>query len=303
MKILFLSPNQIKKYNWGHQLFRNEIGRQHDVVHYGAGFPNFNGDLNVKEIIETHCPDVELIMTYGWRYSKDFNGLGEIHNIPKIHIVVDYGGRKSFIAPQNKFFKENKYDLMFGVTSLTFDILKENTVCEKIEPLAFSVDTRLYKKMKIKKEDLILAAFTARVDVYPNREKVRRILKQNGFRLIVKRVIHQDLIRAINRCKITVASNNFVNSLNMRYTETLACGGFMLADKPTDFNKLGFINGKHLVLYKDFKDLVKKAKYYMKNDSEREAIALEGMNFVRKNHSCEVRVKEMMKTIQDKLGI
>jgi glycosyltransferase involved in cell wall biosynthesis len=303
MKILLLSPNQIGRYNWGHQLFRNEIGRQHDVVYYGRGYSGFNEKLSAKQIIKKKYKNSnpDLIITYGWRYSKEFNGLGLI-NIPKVHITVDYG-RPAGIPKQNKFFKENKYDLVFGITSNAIRLLEENKVCDKIRMLPFSVDTNIYKKNKLKKEDIILASFTARKDIYPNRSVVRKSLKKAGFRLITKRVIHQALINAINKCKITVTSNNIFKSLSMRYTETLACGGFLLADRPEDLTKLGFVDGEHLVIYKTPKDLVRKAKYYMEHDKERERIARNGMDFVRKNHSCEKRVKEMTEIIQKEFGI
>jgi len=306
MKILFLSPNQINRYNWGHQLFRNEIGRQHDVVYYGQGFPNFDKNWNVKEIIKKKYnggkPDA--IFTYGYRYSVGFKGLGEIDDIAKIHIVVDYGGKINRIPIQNKFFFENKYDMMFGVTSLTYDVLVDQKVCPIVEPMDFSVDTNIYKKIPgIKKRDAVLAAFTTRADIYPNRLKAIKILKKAGMRVESKRVVQKKLIESINGCKVTIASNNFVHSLSMRYTETMACGGFILADKPADMERVGFVDGKHLVIYSDLNDLVKKTKYYMKNDKERENIAIEGMKFVRKNHSCKVRVKEMTDVIKDKLGI
>ena len=100
MKCLILSPNQINRYNWGHQLFRNEIGKQINTTYYGAGFPHFNPELNVNEIVKKYCPKADFIITYGWRYSKDFKGLGDV-NIPKIHITVDYGRPKG-IPKQNK---------------------------------------------------------------------------------------------------------------------------------------------------------------------------------------------------------
>lgn len=52
MKILLLSPNQIYRYNWGHQLFRNEIGKHHEVIYYGEGYLNYNKNL------------IENILTY-----------------------------------------------------------------------------------------------------------------------------------------------------------------------------------------------------------------------------------------------
>jgi glycosyltransferase involved in cell wall biosynthesis len=301
MKILFLSPNQIHRYNWGHQLFRNEIGRQHDVIYYGEGFANFNKKLSVKEIIKQMKIIPDVIMTYGWRYSKDFKGLGEI-KIPKVHFTVDYG-RKEGIKRQDDFFKQNKYDLNFAITQNALRLLRKNNPNLGSHILPFSVDINKYKKNNRKKEDIVLASFTDRADIYPNRKKIKRVIRQSKMRMIQKRIIHQALINTINRCKITVTSNNIFKSLSMRYTETLACGGFLLADEPEDLQLLGLENNKHLVIYNDLKDFEDKLKYYMKKDTARNKIEKAGMEFVRNNHSCEVRVKQMTKIINNELNI
>jgi len=302
MKILLLSPNQIHRYNWGHQLFRNEIGRQHDVLYYGEIFPKFNKNLNVKQIMKQMKFKPDIIMTYGWRYSKNFEGLGEIKNIPKVHITVDYGRPKG-IPPQNEFFKKNKYDLNFAISKNAYRLLLKNKVCDKTEILPFSVDTNIYKCLNLKKEDIVLAAFTSRKDIYPNRTKARQVLKNAGFRLMSKRVVQRNLIRWINRSKITLTSNNIFRSLSLRYTETLACGGFLLANEPEDLELLGFKDGVHLVIYKDMNDLKDKVEYYMKHNKERKKIETQGMKFVRKNHSCKVRVKQMTKIIKEELNV
>lgn len=301
LKILFLSPNQIDRYNWGHQLFRNEIGRQTPTTYYGPGFPHFNPALNVKGIINRVCPDVDLIMTYGWRYSKEFEGLGDI-NIPKAHITVDYVETAN-IPVQNKFFKKNKYDLVFAISPRAAGLLEKNNICDKIRIIPFSVDTSIYKRMKIPKERLILAAFTERADIYPKRKKIQRIIKSMNVPVVTKRIIQRKLVTCINKCKIIVTSNNIYNSLSMRYTETLACGGFLLADRPTDLDLVGLKDGKHLVIYNDVNDLKDKIRFYLEYDKERQKIEQQGMDFVRKNHSCKKRVSEMLHYIKEDLKI
>ena len=305
MKILFLSPNQIHRYNWGHQLFRNEIGRHHNTVYYGEGFPHYNPLWSVQDIIKKKYGNgfPDLVMTYGWRYSKDFNGMGDI-DIPKAHIVVDYG-RPQGIIRQDSFHRKNKYNLLFVITQNAHRLITKNTPEMPAHIIPFSVDTNIYKPLNIPKENVVLAAFNSRPDVYPNRTKIRRALKQLGIKVIQKRVIHNQLIKAINRCKISVTSNNIFASLSMRYTETLACGGFLLADKPEDLESVGFEDGKHLVLYTDIKDFKEKVKYYMnpKHDSERQKIEKTGMKIVRENHSCKKRVEQMTKIINEVLGI
>lgn len=308
MRILLLSPNQIHRYNWGHQLFRNELGRHNDVLYYGEGYPNYNKDLTVKEIIKKHCKDKpDIILTYGWRYTKPFKGLGEIENIPKVHIAVDYfekrGKFKGTLEAQNISFSENKPTLTFGVVTHVVENLKRNKITEKVFLLPFCVDTKIYKPVKINKDFDVLASFTVRDEVYPNRKRVHNLLKSLPVRSILSKITHHVLVKGINRSKIIITSNNVFNSFSMRYTETLACGGFLLADKPEDLELLGYVDGKHLVIYKDMNDLKSKILYYLKNSSAREKIAKIGMEHVRKNHSCEVRAKEFTKIVKDELNI
>jgi len=303
MRILLLSPNQIHRYNWGHQLFRNEIGKQSQVKYYGERFPEFDKNLSVKQIINKKCewtPD--LILTYGWRYSTGFEGLGSITDIPKVHITIDYG-RPDGIPVQNKFFKKNKYDLVFAITLNAHRLLKKNNVCDNIQMLPFSVDTNVYKNMGIAKKNQILAAYTTRPDIYPNRGQAQIVARQTGYPVITKRIVQKNLIKSINSSKICITSNNIFRSLSMRYTEVMACGGFLLADRPEDMELLGFVDKKHFVVYNGMADLSNKIKYYMTHDKEREQIAKQGMKFVRKNHSCTKRVHDMLEIINKELRL
>lgn len=306
MSILLLSPNQLHRYNWGHQLFRNEIGRQTPTFYWGEGYPDYDENLTVKEVISNYCPyPPDVIMTYGWRYSQSFKGLGDINNIPKVHITVDYG-RPEGIPRQNKFFSDNNYDLVFAITQNAKRLLFENKVCDKIELLPFSVDTNVYKPQNPKFElhdKFILASYTVRDDIYPNRNIIQKVAKTMGVPVFTKRVVHQMYINKLSNATITLTSNNIFKSLSMRYTETLACAGFLMADKPEDLDLLGFKNGKHLVIYKNIGDLRNKLEYYLdtRNKKERDKIARQGMEFVHKHHSCKVRVKEMLDIIKEKL--
>jgi spore maturation protein CgeB len=306
MKILILNPNQIHRYNWGHQLFRNEIGRQHDVVFYGEGFPDFNKNWNVKDIISKKYKKTkpDLILTYGWRYSKDFDGLCEIDDIAKAHIIMDYV-RPETLQKQDDMHRKNKYNMLFVITTPALELVRKRTPDFPIAMIPFSVDINIYKKIDMIKKDIVLASFTSRSDVYPNRPKIKKAIKELNIKVIEKRIIHNQLINAINKCKITVTANNIFSSLSMRYTETLACGGLLLCDKPMDMECLGFEDKKHLVVYNGIKDFKKKIKYYIdsRHDAERIKIEKTGMDFVRKNHSCEVRVKQMTSYLNEVLGI
>ena len=305
MRILLLSPDQRARYNWGHQLFRDSIKNFHDVTYYGAGFPNYNAALTVPQIIKSLDREPDIILTYGLRYTLPFKELIKITNIPKVHIVVDYfpktGQYHGSWPRQHNFFKDNKFDLYFGVVGRVVKTLESNGVVEKAHLLPFSVNTNIYKKLNIPKQFDVMASYNARPDVYPLRKRIQRMVSRMQVRSFTKRVVHNKYVRMINQTRMVITSNNIFNSLSMKYTEALACGSFLFGDPPEDFSELGFKDGYHLVLYKSLDDLRDKILYYKENKKEREQIAANGMSFVRRNHSNEARVKQFTEIIEKEL--
>lgn len=302
MKILILSPNQINRKNWTHQHFRNSIGEQHEVIYYGEGYPNYIFHKRIPDVIKEH-KNLDLILTYGVRYTEPFSGIGEINNILKAHIVVDYFSSWGGSFERNhSLFERDKYDLYFGVVGHIVRNLEKNKICEKAFLLPFSVDTNIYKKINVKKDFDVFAVYTVSNNKYPNREKIHKLISEmNTLTSFTKRIEHEKYIQRINQSKICIASNDIFGSLNIKYYEIMACGSMLLTDKPEDLKEVGFIDGKHLVIYKDLNDLKSKILYYLEHEKEREEIAKNGMDFVRENHNNTVRVQQFTKIIQDHL--
>lgn len=306
MKILLLSPDQIHRYNWGHQLLRNEIGKHHDVLYYGNGYPNFNKDLTAPEIIKKYGP-FDLLLTYGLRYSMPFENIGDV-KIKKAHIVIDLfpphsGGYKGGMHTKYKtFVEQNKYDMFFHRQRCQAEYLKEIGCYSPAYWFPFSVDTNVYKKLKLEKQYDVLTSATLRSDVYPNRIKVNNLIKKMKLKAVMGRIVHQKYIQAINQTKICIISTNVFKSPNMKFTEFMSCGTFILTDKPADMKELGFKNGKHFMIYQGFEDLEMKIRYFLKHEKERENIAKQGMNFVRENHNNIVRLKKMFEQIKENMS-
>lgn len=311
MKILLLNPNTIHRHNWGHQLLKNEFGRQHDVVYYGPRFDNFTGELYVPRIINNLESEPDLILIYETKYAKDFVGLGEVTNIPKALIQIDYAKAtknwKGFARHENidSYIKRNKYDIIFVVNKKNVIDLKKNLDFENVHILPFCVDTNLYYNHGLKRTIDVMASFSKQSHIYPDRVKLISELKAaKDINVFDQRVIHDEYIKHINMSKIFAHAGNFNKRLNMKYFEALACGTLFVTDRPHDMmNYLGFKNKRHLVIYENIKDAEKKIRYYLESKEERERIAKRGMGFVRKNHSCEVRVREFTEIVQRELGI
>jgi len=317
MRILLLNPNRIHRHNWGHQLFKNEFAKHHNVVYYGQGFAGFNSELTVPKILKKLNKPFDIIFTYDMKHSASFKGLGEITDIPKVHIQVDYKTKRQLEVPLPRKFRnrssfyrnfckqanKNKYDIIFAFVDGIVEKLKIDLAMEKVYFLPFCVDINKYKNLGLKKDIDVMAVFSLHHFFYPNRNEVQQLLKKLKIKSFTERVTHYKYIETINRSKIFAHSNSVYGYLNMKYSEVLACGTLFLTDKPTDLEREGFVDGKHLVLYENLKDLEDKIKYYLEHDEEREQIAKQGMEFVRENHSCAVRVKQFTEIVQRELNI
>jgi spore maturation protein CgeB len=309
MRILLLNPNYIARHNWGHQLFKNEFAKHHDVTYYGNGYPDFNKSLSVKNILTELNKKFDIILIYESKYSKNFNGLGEITDIPKVLIQIDYAigipNYKGFAKTKtiNKLIRKNKPDLIFATSTSNVSAMKSSLDMDKVFFLPFSVDTNIYENMNLKRTNDVMAVFTIHSHAYPNRKKIQDYIRRMKVKSFTTKVVQRQYIRKINESKIFVISNNINNRLSMKYTEAMACGTLVLADKPEDLELQGFKENEHLVIYSGVSELKDKIKYYLKNKDERNRIAKNGMLFVRENHSCEKRVEQFITIVKRELKI
>jgi spore maturation protein CgeB len=309
MRILLLNPNYINRHNWGHQLFKNEIGRQHDVTYYGEGYEGFDRSLTVPQILNKLDKKFDIILTYESKYSKDFKKLNKVKNIPKVLIQIDYAlgieNYQGFAKTEtiNYLIKRNSPDLIFATSTSNVSTLKNNLGMEKVFFLPFSVDTNIYRNLSLNRNIDVMAVYNTNNYVYPNRKKIQRMIKSMKIKSFITKVIHNEYVKKLNESKIFIINNNINKRLSMKYTEAMACGTFVLADEPEDLNIQGFKNNEHLILYSDLNDLKQKINYYLKNDEERKRISKNGMKFVHKNHSCFKRVQQFTDIIMKELHL
>lgn len=312
MKILILGKNGINRKNWGHQLFLNTFKRFHDCIYWGTGHENFDEQLSIPEVINKYGkPD--LILTYLAKRCYPFKGLDKINSdIKRVHIEIDffnktgkykgqYDNSVKFNAYEN-FYKEYKPQIIFAPVSTVLKGLINHNLCDKNFLLPFSVDIQTYKPMKENKIIDVMAVFSNSSAAYPYRKSIQKMVQKiPDIKAVTRKFKHMDHVKIINQSKITITSNNLWNSLSMRYSEVLACAGFLLADKPEDFDELGYVDGKHLVLYKGLSELKDKILYYLKNSEIREKIGKTGYDFIIKNHTTDIRVKQFTDIVNKEL--
>lgn len=87
--------------------------------------------------------------------------------------------------------------------------------------------------------------------------------------------------------------------LNLRVFEVLSSGGFLLTDRLSEESGLNllFRDGEHLVCFENEKDLLDKIKYFLEHPEEAKAIAQNGYQEFKRNHTPEKKIKELMDVI------
>jgi hypothetical protein len=95
-------------------------------------------------------------------------------------------------------------------------------------------------------------------------------------------------------CESKIVFNiSMTDDLNMRTFEAMATGSFLLTSWIPTIEE-HFEDGKHLVLYRSFDEMVDKAKYYLAHDDEREKIAQAGYEEVMAKHKIQDRINVIL---------
>jgi spore maturation protein CgeB len=114
-----------------------------------------------------------------------------------------------------------------------------------------------------------------------------------------KVVFNNEKSKAFQAAKICLNNMHLaeIDGVNKRTFEIPACGGFQIATYNNEINNL-FEEGKEIVTYKTYDDLIEKIDYYLdpKNEVERKKIADAGHARATKDHTYENRLNEIINT-------
>ncbi len=239
-------------------------------------------------------------------------GISELRQIKKrVRLLV---AQTATVLPPNQR-KLKEYDLIISSFPHYVSRFKQSGI--KSEYLKWCTEKSIPEKIGYKRkkyEVVYIGAFTpAHSKGNKALEKLAKATKVDfwgyGEKTLIpgsqiKKTFHgnawgRDMYEIYARSKIVVnrhinVSENYAN--NMRMFEATGMGALLITeDKPNmkDF----FEVGKEVITYKNNDDLIDKVKYFIDNPLEREKIAIAGQNRTLKDHSYEVRMKELNKIL------
>lgn len=279
----------------------------------------------ITDILKTldFTPDFILHYDFAWRsaLSPIITGLGNI-DIPKGCFVIDI-----HYSPQerNKFFKQNKIDLIFSVTKSRFlQTFPQHK--EKFRWFPFAINPTVFKDWSMTKDInfLLMGQVFDRErksrnltntprGKYPFREEVLvKMRDSKGFvfhshpghyaKSTSKAFLNERYSKELNRSKMFFTCGSKFNYPVLKYFEAPASRTLLMAKPVQDLLDLGFEDGVNFVACNEA-NFQEKAMYYLENEEERNRITDNGYNFIHSRHTNDSRAQQFIKDVQDFLAL
>lgn len=114
-------------------------------------------------------------------------------------------------------------------------------------------------------------------------------------------IFMEEMCKVINASKINlnILTKENRDTTNIRNFEIPACGGFQLSERSNEILEM-FEEDKEIVCFETVEELISKCDYYLKDESERERIRLNGYRrLISGNHTMLDRAREILDTVFD----
>jgi hypothetical protein len=96
------------------------------------------------------------------------------------------------------------------------------------------------------------------------------------------------------------AMPNIRKSMSARMYTAVGCGAFYLCQHVEGIEEV-LLPGKEIVTFQSEQEMIDMIRYYLKNDKERKRIAETGRGRILKDHTYEIRTREMLRIIEKAL--
>lgn len=279
----------------------NELNRRTEMVIYGEGY-NLLDDA--VEIVDMENPDVLMI----WCCQTKLKNLAKVKCLKVMKCSDPWANFPYHI----KFAIKNKIDLVLPIYYDAYCKYKESLSKRniKVEPIPLWIDTNWWYDMEIPRPYDVFLTGALGGGSHPLRgvivEQLRGDQTINKFVKGGHFLTFQEYVKTINQSKILpfgsvelpyVGHKNLIGWANGKYTEAMACGTLVMANKPTRAEELHFVPDYNFVEVNKF-DFMSKLKYYLKHEDELSNIAKHGLETIQKYHSLKIRADEILKFVE-----
>ncbi len=251
--------------------------------------PFSDGDISrvVDELPTGWAPDVFLFMDTGVLFP--LNNLDSLKCVKACYIIDAH----IYFDHHLEFARD--FDVVFVAHKPAVEMFKERGV-ENVFWVPPACDPEIHGKKT--DEKLYDIGFVGTLNPEFNSERVKLLYElDKRFHTYYERCFLERMAEVFSQSKI-VFNKSVEDGLNMRVFEVLASGSMLLTNEARGSGLTDLFQEKEqIVVYRNEKELLELADYYLKNDDEREEIAAEGLRKVLNGHTYDHRAKDMIKTL------
>ena len=129
------------------------------------------------------------------------------------------------------------------------------------------------------------------------RSRLLHLIRETFPNHFVGQCYRDEMAKTYSASRI-VFNRSVKRDINMRVFEGLACGSLLLTNDLSDNGQCElFQDGVHLVTYQSDEELIDKARFYLKDETEREQIAKAGLQQVLSAHTYRHRMETLLETV------
>lgn len=252
-----------------------------ESVIWGPAFDNYNVDFSE---LEKEADYIFLIENYNF----DWLPKTEIKNSKKTKIFWSIDSHY-VLERQKNICRELNIDILLNATEEYLPCFEDIVDEMYWFPNAYPDDIIFPMGVEKKFDIGFCGSIAGRGDYFDRLKKYNIRIDTNVFA--------EEMVRAVNSYRIHF-NQNVANDINFRTFETPGCGTFLLTNHHPNIGRL-FEVGKEIVTYNSFDELENKIRYYIDHHDEREKIAKNGFERVKKDHTYFARCKELLKLLKN----
>lgn len=305
------------KYKYSKTTFGRRIHQLNQLIYNNLIYTQFFREQRKKKLlrlIENSKIDL-TISTHDFLYPDEVELIKIKTKAPIVMWFPDS------VAGFNKgLFFISDYDYLFFKDPYIVEILRSNYNKNNVYYLPECCNPKFHKSFELTNEDL--DHYGCDITTYGNPHNYRSSFfsQLNTLKLNIKIWGHQPPIwQQNNKIKLKYKGEYLVNEekakfvlaakinlntlvpagiygLNARAFGITGIGGFQMIHWRAGLKDL-FVDGKEIVSFKDFNELIEKIKYYLDRPEERKKIAEAGQIRAYKDHTYELRLKLIIDTV------
>ena len=258
------------------QRFENTLGTtsdfKYDISFVGSLYNEKDPMLNIKDLPDNIKSKIDVAIKA--QFNSDVYGLKELETIVDDELI------KVLKKKSTEFFPSDLsvHDIS-GYVALNNYLGPHITFLERVKLLnmiAESADTA------------VMHLFTK-----SNTESLSNRLKIHGG---VNSMTQMPFVFRQSKINLNITTRSITSGLSQRIWDILGCKGFLITNYQPEINDY-FEDGKHLVTYKSYDDLLEKIQYYLTHEDERQLVAQNGFELINSGGSVLNRVIEMLRII------